>query len=52
MTSKRKKHSAKFKFKVALEAAKNNKTRSQLATEYEVHPTQIIVTPIVKARKQ
>lgn len=41
MTSKRRKYSSTFKFKVALEAAKNNKTRSQLATEYEVHPTQI-----------
>ena len=41
MTIKRRKHSAQFKFKVALAAAMNNKTRSQLASEFEVHPTQI-----------
>jgi putative transposase len=39
--SKRKRHSAQFKFKVALEAAKESKTVNQLASEYEVHPTQI-----------
>lgn len=41
MTSKRRKYTSTFKFKVALEAAKNSKTRSQIATEYGVHPTQI-----------
>lgn len=40
MTRKRK-FSGAFKFKVALEAAKNEKTRSQLASEFEVHPTQV-----------
>jgi putative transposase len=39
--SERKRHSAQFKFKVALEAAKESKTVNQLASEYEVHPTQI-----------
>jgi transposase-like protein len=38
---KRKQHSAEYKFKVALEAAKENKTLSQLASEQEVHANQI-----------
>ena len=33
---KRKQHSAEYKFKVALAAAKENKTLSQLASEQEV----------------
>ena len=37
----RKRRSATFKFKVALEAAKGTKTLSQLSSEYEVHTTQI-----------
>lgn len=41
MGRKRKQHSAEFKFKVALEAAKEQKTLSQLGSEYELHPTQI-----------
>ena len=41
MGTKRKQHSAEFKFKVALEAAKEHKTLSQLGSEYELHPTQI-----------
>ncbi len=40
MTTRRK-HSAPFKFKVALEAAKNLKPRSQLASDFDVHPTQV-----------
>ena len=38
---KRKQHSAEYKFKVALEAAKENKTLSQFASEQAVHPNQI-----------
>jgi len=38
---KRKRHSAQFKFKVALEAAKGTKTLNQLAGQYEHHPSQI-----------
>lgn len=41
MEKKRKQHNAEFKFKVALEAAKEQKTLSQLASEYGIHPTQI-----------
>ena len=38
---KRKKHAATFKFKVALEAAKEQQTRSEIASQFEVHPTQV-----------
>lgn len=41
MTVKRKQHSAQFKFRVALEAAKGEKTRSQIASNYSVHPGQV-----------
>lgn len=41
MGTKRKQHRAEFKFKVALEAAKEQKTLSQLGSEYELHPTQV-----------
>lgn len=41
MTKKRKQYSAQFKFRVALEATKENKTISELASEYAVHPTMI-----------
>ena len=41
MTNKRKRHSAEFKAKVALEAAKEIKTLNELGTQYNVHPTQI-----------
>jgi transposase-like protein len=37
----RKRHSAQFKFKVALEAAKEIKTLNELATQYCVHQAQI-----------
>nr|NGX37586.1 hypothetical protein [Chlamydiota bacterium] len=33
----RKRHSAEFKAKVALEAAKEIKTLNELASQYEVH---------------
>jgi putative transposase len=39
--SKRRRHSAAYKFKVALAASKENQTLSQLASEYQVHPTQV-----------
>jgi putative transposase len=39
--SKRRRHSAAFKFKVALAATKEKQTLGQLATEYQVHPTQV-----------
>ena len=38
---KRKRRSAQFKFKVALEAARGTKTLNELSSEYEVHPSQI-----------
>jgi len=41
LTTKRKQYSNNFKFKIALEAVKGAKTVSQLAAEYNVHPTQI-----------
>ena len=41
MGIRRKQHSAEFKFKVALEAVKEQKTLSQLGSDYELHPTQI-----------
>ena len=37
----RKKHSAEFKAKVALEAAKEIKTLNELASQYGIHPCQI-----------
>jgi putative transposase len=41
MAKRRKRRSAKFKFEVALEAAKGLQTASQIASEREVHPNQI-----------
>ncbi len=41
MTTKRKKHLAKFKAKVAIEAIKATRTVSELAGAYSVHPSQI-----------
>ena len=41
MKNGRKNHSARFKAKVALEAVKGEKTLSELASKYEVHPNQI-----------
>ena len=37
----RKHHPAGFKAKVALEAVKGDRSLSELASRYEVHPTQI-----------
>jgi transposase-like protein len=41
MSKQRKQYSAEFKFQVALDAAKNGKTVSQLASEHGVQPTQV-----------
>jgi transposase-like protein len=41
MTGPRKRHSASFKAKVALEAAKQTRTAAELAKAYQVHPVQI-----------
>ena len=41
MSKKRRQHSDQFKFKVALEASKGHKTVNELASEYNLHPTQI-----------
>jgi transposase-like protein len=41
MTGKRKRHSAAFKAKVALEAAKQTRTIAELAKTFQVHPVQI-----------
>jgi transposase-like protein len=41
MSKKRRQYSAEFKFKVAMEAAKETKTLSALASEKEIHPNQI-----------
>ncbi len=41
MSNKRKQYSPQFKAKVALEAIRGEKTASELASQYEVHPTMI-----------
>lgn len=41
MARKRRNYSGKFKTQVALEAIKEVRTISELASEYEVHPNQI-----------
>lgn len=41
MSAKRKRHSAEFKAKVALDAVRGTKTINEIASEYGVHPTQI-----------
>lgn len=42
LKNKRRNHSAQFKVKVSLAAAKGQKTIAELAKEYQVHPTQIV----------
>ena len=41
MSKQRRRHSAEFKFRVALEAAKATATVNELASRYDVHPNQI-----------
>ena len=41
MSTQRIRHTAKFKFQIALEAIKSDKTINQLASEYQLHPSQI-----------
>jgi transposase len=41
MSVKRRRHSPEFKFRVALEAAKEQQTISQLSSEFSLHPNQI-----------
>ena len=41
MKNKRRNHSAAFKAKVALAAAKGDKTIAELASQYAVHPNQV-----------
>ena len=41
MTTTRKQYSPKFKAKVAVEALRGEKTLSQLASQFHVHPVQI-----------
>ena len=40
-TTKRRRHSAEFKAKVVLAALREDKTQSQLASEFGIHPLQI-----------
>jgi transposase-like protein len=40
-TRKRRRHSAEFKTKVVLAALREDKTQSQLASEFGIHPLQI-----------
>ncbi|NTV49861.1 MAG: hypothetical protein HGB32_04555 [Geobacteraceae bacterium] len=42
MPQHRTRHNAEFKAKVALAALSKSKTLAEFATEYRVHPTQII----------
>ena len=41
MATTRKQYSPKFKAKVALEAVRGERTLSQLASQFQVHPVQI-----------
>ncbi len=41
MTKQRRRHSAQFKFRVAMDAAREVKTIAQLATEHGIHPNLI-----------
>jgi len=41
MGQKRKQYSAAFKFRIALEGAKNGQTISQIASDNNIHPNQV-----------
>ena len=41
MKNRRRNHGAQFKVKVALAAIKGDRTMAELASEFEVHPSQI-----------
>ena len=41
MSTKRRNHTSKFKFGVALEAAQNHKTVNQIASSHNVHTTLV-----------
>lgn len=41
MKKQRRKHSAEFKARVALEAIRGVKTLSEIAKEYEIHPVMV-----------
>ena len=46
MVKKRRRHTAAYKFRVALEALEGSKTISQLPSEHEIHPN------LIRARKR
>jgi transposase-like protein len=41
MSKPRRQHSAEFKFRVALEAAKGHKTINEIASDFGIHPNQV-----------
>jgi transposase-like protein len=41
MNQKRRTHSSDFKSKVALEAIKERRTVSEIASDYQIHPNQV-----------
>ena len=41
MSTKRIRHTARFKFQIAIEAIKSDKTINQLSSEHQLHPSQI-----------
>ena len=43
MTKRRKKYSSQFKFKVALEAVKGQRTINEVASSNNIHPNQVSI---------